>query len=87
MLHELVIALVTVFALTITIISFLSYRKSGNRKVLIVACTFSLFFIKGLVLSIGLLREQVDWSQMVLYSSIFDLLILGLLFVAIIIRK
>jgi hypothetical protein len=87
MLHEMVIALVTVVALTITIISALSYKKTKNRKILIVTCTFALFFIKGVIMSLWILGGQVNWSTLFLYSSIFDLLILGLLFVAIIIRK
>ncbi len=87
MLHEIVIALVTVFALTITIISALSYRKSHNRKVLIVTICFAMFFVKGVVMSVGILMEDVDWGALFLVSAIFDLVILVLLFLAIIARK
>jgi hypothetical protein len=87
MLHEIVIALVTVFALTITIISALSYRKSHNRKVLIVTVCFALFFVKGIVLSLGIFMEDAEWGTLLLLSTIFDLVILVLLFMAIISRK
>ena len=87
MFHEAVIALVTVFALAITIISALSYRKSGNRKVLLVTLTFAFFFVKGLVMSYGILTQQIDYESLLLYSAALDLLILILLLASIIIRK
>lgn len=87
MFHEIVIALVTIFALTITIISSLSFRKSHNRKVLIVTICFALFFVKGVFMSFGILIGDVDWGTLFLLSSIFDLIILVLLFMAIIIRN
>jgi hypothetical protein len=87
MLHEIIIALVTVLALTITIISARSYKRSGNRKVLLVTITFALFFVKGLVLSYGVLTGDMDFSTLLLYSSLLDLFILMALFASIIIRK
>ncbi len=87
MLHETVVALVTVLALAITIISARSYRKSCNRKVLLVTVTFAFFFIKGLVLSYGVLVGNVGYEDMLLYSSVLDLIILILLFSSIIIRR
>jgi hypothetical protein len=87
MYHEIVVALVTVLALAITVISARSYRRSGNRKVLLVTITFALFFLKGLVLSYGVLVGELDFSTLLLYSSVLDLFILMFLFVSIIIRK
>jgi hypothetical protein len=87
MLHEIIIALVTVLALAITIISARSYRRSGNKKVLLVTITFALFFVKGLVLSYGVLTGDMDFSTLLLYSSVLDLFILMFLFGSIIIRK
>jgi hypothetical protein len=87
MLHEIIIALVTVLALAITIISARSYKRSGNRKVLLVTVTFALFFVKGLVLSYGVLTGDMDFSTLLLYSSVLDLFILASLFASIIIRR
>lgn len=87
MFHEIVIALVTVLALAITIISARSYRRSGNKKVLLVTITFALFFVKGLVLSYGVLTGDMDFGTLLLYSSVLDLFILASLFASIIIRK
>ncbi len=85
--HEIIIALVTVLALAITIISARSFKRSGNRKVLLVTITFALFFVKGLVLSYGVLTGEMDFSTLLLYSSVLDLFILMSLFASIIIRK
>ncbi|MEE9223974.1 MAG: hypothetical protein V3U51_04420 [Thermoplasmata archaeon] len=87
MFHEIIIALVTVLALAITIISARSYRRSGNKKVLLVTITFAFFFVKGLVLSYGVLTGEMDFSTLLLYSSLLDLFILMSLFASIIIRK
>jgi ABC-type uncharacterized transport system permease subunit len=87
MIHEIVIALVTIFALSIMVISAFSYKRSGNRKILIVTLGFGLFFVKGVILSVGILQDNVDWEMLILYSSILDLLVIMLFFVAIIVRK
>lgn len=87
MLAEIVVAWITVFALAITVISALSYRRSRSRKVLLVTCAFGLFFVKGLLLSFGLLQTQVDWMSLAIYSLILDTIILLILFAAIIMRK
>ena len=86
MLAEIIVAWITVFALAIMVISALSYRRSRSRKVLLVTCAFGLFFIKGLILSFGLLA-QVDWMSLTIYSIMLDTIILLILFSAIIVRK
>jgi hypothetical protein len=46
-----------------------------------------LFFVKGIVLSLGIFMEDAEWGTLLLLSTIFDLVILVLLFMAIISRK
>lgn len=87
MIHEIVIALVTIFALAIMLISAFSYKRSGSRKVLIVTAGFGLFFVKGVILSVGILQEDPDWAMLILYSAILDLLVILLFFTAIIVRR
>lgn len=87
MLANIIVAWITVFALAITIISAFSYRRSKSRKVLFVTCAFGLFFLKGLILSVGLLQTQIDWKSLTIYGLILDTIILILLFAAIILRK
>ena len=84
---EIAAALLTVFMLAVTILSASSYRRTGSRKVLIVTAAFAVFFVKGLVLSIGLLEEEVRWEELMLMALVLDAIVAILLFVAVIARK
>jgi hypothetical protein len=85
--HEIFIALMTVFALAITVITLLTYRRTGNQKVLIISIAVGLFFIKGLYLSIGILNDDPDYFNLLTYSIFFDMLIVLLIFFSIVKRK
>lgn len=87
MLAEIMIAWITVLALAISVISVVSYRRSGSRKMLLVTSGFTLFFVKGLVLSMGILSTQVDWKSLVMYSILLDTIILVTFFAAIVLEK
>jgi hypothetical protein len=84
---EIAAALVTVFMLAVTVLSAMSYSRSGSRKVLIVTAAFAVFFVKGALLSFGLMQEDVDWEWLMLLALVLDAVIAVLLFVAIIARK
>ena len=84
---EVAAALVTVFTLAVTVLSARSYRRTGSRKVLIVTVAFAVFFVKGLVVSYGLMMEEVRWEDLVLLSLLLDALVAILLFVAVIAKK
>ncbi|MEM0467108.1 MAG: hypothetical protein QXL17_07915 [Candidatus Thermoplasmatota archaeon] len=75
-------ACVTTFSLGLLIVSVTSYRKHKNQKLLFVSAVFFLLLIKGISLSIGLFVEDVLIWLYPLYSSLFDVFILLLLFVA-----
>ena len=81
---EIAVALVTVFALAVTVISAGSYRRSGSRKVLIITAAFAVFFLKGVVLSAGLMRPDVPWELLILVSIALDAVVAIMLFVAVI---
>jgi hypothetical protein len=87
MLLEAVVALVTVFSLAVAAISAVSYRRSGSRKVLLVSVAFAIIFAKGLILSAGLLREDVEWETLLLVSTLMDAATVALLFVALVLRR
>jgi hypothetical protein len=87
MIHEILIALITVFALAITIVSAFSYRKTGNKKVLIVTIAFAVFFVKGTLLTWTILQGDADLQMLLMYTALLDFIILALLFVSIILRK
>ena len=84
---EAIVALVTIFTLAVAAISAASYRRSGSRKVLLVSVAFGLLFLKGLVFSAGLLREDVDWETLVLASVLVDAAVASLLFAALVLRR
>jgi len=85
---EIAVALVTVFMLAVTIISALSYSRTGSRKVLIVTCAFAVFFLKGVILSAGLLTQEAPaWERLTLASVMMDAVVALLLFAAMIVRK
>jgi heme/copper-type cytochrome/quinol oxidase subunit 3 len=84
---EIAAGLVTVFTLAITMLSARSYTRSGSRKVLIVTCAFGLLFLKGVILSYGLLQEEVAWESLLLMALVLDAVVAIVLFVAIVVRK
>jgi hypothetical protein len=68
-----------VFALVLLLVSILAYQRTKNRRVLIVSFAFAIFFVKGIILTLGLIYSDVEG----LYSSglgdFLDLMILVLL--------
>jgi hypothetical protein len=84
---EIAAALVTVFTLAVTVISARSYLRTQSVKVLIVTTAFAMFFVKGVVISLALLREEVDWEALTLASLILDAIVAILLFIALVARK
>jgi len=75
-------ACITIFALGLLIVSLYSYKKYKNSKLLFVSIVFLIFFIKGLVLSLGLFFEQFEGLISNSYIGLFDLIILISLFLA-----
>jgi len=71
----------TVFSLGLLIISLISYKKSRNTKLVFVSMVFFVFFIKSIVLSIGIFYE-IDYLKINPFFGFFDLTILILLFIA-----
>jgi len=87
MMLETIIGLMTVFALAITIITFFTYKRTGNQKVLLVSIALGLFFIKGVYLTYNIFYGDPDYPQLLLYSVFLDLLIVVLIFFSIVKRK
>jgi hypothetical protein len=85
MVRELVnflIAWVTVFSLALFVIGFLSYRRTGNPKLLAVSTAFLLYFIKGVVMALGLYFPNIVGVTTELPSILLDVLILLTLYYA-----
>jgi len=75
-------AFITVFSCGLFLVSLTSYKRSKNVKILFVSFVFLIFLIKGLLLSFGLIYEDIAEIMTSEYVGFFDLIILLLLFVA-----
>jgi hypothetical protein len=57
------------FSLILFVISAVTYKRIGSRRLLLVSLAFALFFVKGLLLTIGLfvgsIGEVFDSSMLV----------------------
>ena len=75
-------AFITIFSIGLFCVSLLSFNKSKNKKLLFVSIVFFLFFIKGVILSLSLFLPEVNMNVTIPILSVFDLLVLALLFIA-----
>ena len=75
-------AFVTIFSLGLLAVSLASYKKYKNLKLLFVSLVFLVLLIKGILLSLSLFVDEIAVLNSVLYSGLFDLIILILLFMA-----
>jgi hypothetical protein len=78
-----IVGFTTVFSFGLLVISFISYRRSKNKKILFVNLVLLLFFIKNLLLSLNLFAMMIQDTSMIFVLELFDLLILVFLFVAV----
>jgi len=81
-LTDLFIAWITVFSVTLFIISVISYLRTRNRRLGLVGLAFFMFSVKGVALTIGLYWPSVWNVTTDLPSLLFDVLILLILYFA-----
>ena len=60
------------FSLILFVISAIAYKRIGSPRLLLVSLAFCLFFIKGILLMLGLFVEAVDE---VIYSSVWIIIL------------
>ena len=72
---------ITIFAVTLLMVSAFSYKKYRNIKLFFMTIVFLLFFIRGVMLSLSLFYEQISVISFLTYLWLFDLIILILLYV------
>jgi hypothetical protein len=75
-------ATITILSLGLFVVSLLSYRAYKNSKLLFVSIVFLVFCVKGILFSIGLFYNAFAGFTLTIQSSIFDVFILILLFIA-----
>ena len=76
-----------IFSLGLFIISLNSYQRSKNKKIFFVSFVLFFFFIKFILLSISLFYLQLEDLVSIMLLSVFDLIILVLLYVAILAKS
>ena len=79
---SLIYGFITIFSIGMFIISLFSYKRSKNFKILFVSLAFFLFFIKHILLSLGLFITYINDIISIQTLGIFDLLIIVVLFIA-----
>jgi hypothetical protein len=79
-------AWIMVFALILFIVSMVAYRRTKSKRVLIVSIAFGIFFVKGIVLSLGLLYPDIESINSGGLGDFLDVLILALLAISILKR-
>lgn len=80
-------AAMTVAAAVLTTIAVVAWGHTRSRKVLMLAVGFGLFFVKGVILSVGLFTTTTWASALLPFSILFDLAILLLFYLAVLQRS
>ena len=59
---EMLVAFVLIIAAGLSALTYLSYQRTGSRKLLIVLGAFVLFTLKGVLMSLALFTDVIDLS-------------------------
>ena len=57
---EMLVAFVLIIAAGLSALTYISYHRTGSRKLLIVLAAFVLFTIKGVLMSLALFTDLLD---------------------------
>jgi hypothetical protein len=72
-------AWIMIFSLILFIVSMVAYYRTRNKRVLFVSIAFAIFFVKGIVLSLGLINPEIETYYTSGVGDFLDLMILILL--------
>ncbi len=82
---EVLVAIVTVLAAVLLFISILAYKRERSWRLLFATVVFSLFLIKGMVMTLAILNYAfVSTIDSQAFHLLFDVVILLFLFFAVI---
>lgn len=73
--------IITVFAIALTVLAVLAYKKSKKNNMLFLSVFFLLFMIKGLMISIDLFYDYTAIYWMFILGGILDAFALLLLYI------
>ena len=73
------------FSLILFVISAVTYKRIGSRRLLLVSLAFAMFFVKGLLLTLGLfvdgIGDNFDSSMLV---TMLDFAIMAFLYLSVV---
>lgn len=78
--ENIILAAVTVFALALTVIALMAWRRSRDSHLLFLSAAFTVFAAKGLFLSTTVFLGWTDLAQLIVISGILDIAILALFY-------
>jgi len=78
--ENILLAAVSVFALVLTAIALIAFRRTKDPHILLLAGAFAVFFVKGLLLTTFLFTGPIDLGRFFILSGSFDLAILALFY-------
>ena len=78
--ENILLAAVSVFALALTVIAALAFRRTRDVHIVFLAAAFGVFFVKGLLLTIFLFTGSIALGQFFILSGSLDLVILALFY-------
>jgi len=80
---EVLVAILTVLAALLLLISILAYKREGSWRLIIVAIVFAIFLIKGIIMTVSIFTPDLeDLPDELGFHLIFDVIILLFLFFA-----
>ena len=82
-LSDFLVAWMTIFAGTLLVIGLVSWHRTSNRKLLMISSGFGLFFVKGLLFSVGIFVPSISPFVGSVYAILIDMVILLLFYLAI----
>jgi len=80
--ENIVYAFIVVFSLALAIIAANAFMRSGTHKLMLVAIAFTLFFAKGVLLSVQLFTDMLNDVNLWMASGLLDIGILTTIFLA-----
>jgi hypothetical protein len=78
--ENVLLAAVSVFALALTVIAVVAFRRTKDKHLVFLAGAFGVFFVKSLILTILLFAGPIAVGQFFLLSGSLDLAILALFY-------
>jgi len=80
-------AMITIISFVLLSVTFYSYQKCKNKKLLFVSMVILVLFIRGMLLSLSLFYNEIESVTSSAYIWIFDLIVLVLLYAAYSIKR